>query len=198
MCILLGSELCPIIVHTLHCCTSKHTYEETCFVGLILSIHLALEYYCTRGIFFFSIYIVRSIHYILLPYNTLFTVMRVCLGKIRIAGTVWSEGFVYKVAPSELRILPIMYFVIHNLLVLSKILKTVAPFWSLFAYVNYYQNNQIYRVKIDFLKFCFNGTKIFNILDNTTELWMTKYIIGKIFSSGGATLYKNPSDQSVS
>ena len=31
---------------------------------------------------------------------------------------------------------------------------------------------------------------IFNILDNTTELWMTKYIIGEIFSSGGATLYK--------
>ena len=39
---------------------------------------------------------------------------------------------------------------------------------------------------------------IFNILDNTTELWMTKYIIGEIFSSGGATLYKNPSDQTVS
>ena len=38
---------------------------------------------------------------------------------------------------------------------------------------------------------------IFNILDNTTELWMTKYIIGEIFSSGGATLYKNPSDQTV-
>ena len=37
----------------------------------------------------------------------------------------------------------------------------------------------------------------FNILDNTTELWMTKYIIGEIFSSGGATLYKNPSDQTV-
>ena len=31
----------------------------------------------------------------------------------------------------------------------------------------------------------------------TTELWMTKYIIGEIFSSGGATLYKNPSDQTV-
>ena len=30
-----------------------------------------------------------------------------------------------------------------------------------------------------------------------TELWMTKYIIGEIFSSGGATLYKNPSDQTV-
>ena len=40
-----------------------------------------------------------------------------------------------------------------------------------------------------------NGTIIFNILDNTTELWMTKYIIGEIFSSGGATLYKNPSAQ---
>ena len=38
---------------------------------------------------------------------------------------------------------------------------------------------------------------IFNILDNTTELWMTKYIIGEIFSSGGATLYKNPADQTV-
>ena len=35
-------------------------------------------------------------------------------------------------------------------------------------------------------------------MDNTNELWMTKYIIGEIFSSGGATLYKNPSDQTVS
>ena len=42
-----------------------------------------------------------------------------------------------------------------------------------------------------------NGTTIFNILDNTTELWMTNYIIGEIFSSGGVTLYKNPSDQTV-
>ena len=38
---------------------------------------------------------------------------------------------------------------------------------------------------------------IFNILDNTTELWMTKYIIGEIFSFGSATLYKNPSDQTM-
>ena len=38
---------------------------------------------------------------------------------------------------------------------------------------------------------------IFNDWDNTTELWMTKYIIGEIYSSGGATLYKNPSDQTV-
>ena len=39
---------------------------------------------------------------------------------------------------------------------------------------------------------------IFNILDNTTELWMTKYIIGENFSSCGANLYNNPSDQTVS
>ena len=38
---------------------------------------------------------------------------------------------------------------------------------------------------------------IFNILENTTELYITKYIIGEIFSSGGATLYKSPSDQTV-
>ena len=47
--------------------------------------------------------------------------------------------------------------------------------------------------KIKFSKFCSYG----NILDNTTELWMTKYIIGEFFSSGGATLYKNHSDQTV-
>ena len=32
----------------------------------------------------------------------------------------------------------------------------------------------------------------------TIELYMTKYTIGEIFSSGGATLYKNPSDPIVS
>ena len=36
-----------------------------------------------------------------------------------------------------------------------------------------------------------------NIFDNTTELYMIKYTFGEIFSSGGATLYKNPSDQTV-
>ena len=51
--------------------------------------------------------------------------------------------------------------------------------------------------KIEFSKFCTYGTMIFNILDNTTELYMTKFIIGEFFSSGGATLYKNPSDQTV-
>ena len=36
-----------------------------------------------------------------------------------------------------------------------------------------------------------------NILDNTTEFYMIKYTFGEIFSSGGATLFKNPSDQTV-
>ena len=36
-----------------------------------------------------------------------------------------------------------------------------------------------------------------NILDITTELYMIKYTFGEIFSSGGATLPKNPSDQAV-
>ena len=36
-----------------------------------------------------------------------------------------------------------------------------------------------------------------NILDNTTELYMIKYAFGEMFSSGGATLCKNHSDQTV-
>ena len=68
---------------------------------------------------------------------------------------------------------------------------------TLFVYVDYYQNNQFYIVKIEFLKFCFNGTMIFGTLAWTIELYMTKYIIGEIFSSGGATLYKNPFGQIV-
>ena len=36
-----------------------------------------------------------------------------------------------------------------------------------------------------------------NILDNTTEFNIIKYTFGEIFSSGGGSLYKNPSDQSV-
>ena len=38
---------------------------------------------------------------------------------------------------------------------------------------------------------------IFGTLAWTIEFYMTKYIIGEIFSSGGVTLYKNPSDQTV-
>ena len=59
---------------------------------------------------------------------------------------------------------------------------------TLFVYVDYYQNNQFYIVKINFSKFCFIGAMIFGTLAWTIELYMTKYIIGEIFSSGGATL----------
>ena len=41
--------------------------------------------------------------------------------------TVWSEGFLYKVDQPELKISPIMYFVIYNSVVLSKILKIIVP-----------------------------------------------------------------------
>ena len=41
--------------------------------------------------------------------------------------TVWSEGFLYKVAPPELKNSLIMYFVIHKSVVLRKILKIVVP-----------------------------------------------------------------------
>ena len=47
---------------------------------------------------------------------------------------------------------PIMYFVIRNSVALSKILKIVVPYWRLFAYVDYYQNSQFYRVKISFFQ----------------------------------------------
>ena len=57
--------------------------------------------------------------------------------------------------------------------------------------IGYFDNNQHRQIGFK------NGTTIFNILDNTTELWMTKYIIGEIFSSGRATLCKNPSNQTV-
>ena len=67
----------------------------------------------------------------------------------------------------------------YNSMVVSKILKIVVPLKQ-----NLKKNQ--------------NGTMIFNILDNTNELWMIKYIIaGEIFSSGVATFYKNPSDQTV-
>ena len=66
-------------------------------------------------------------------------------------------------------------------------------FWK----TDFYYIKLIILIIIDIDKQDQNGTTIFNNLDNTTELWMTKYIIGEIFSSGGATLYKNPSDQSV-
>ena len=84
-----------------------------------------------------------------------------------------------------------MYFVMYNSVVLSKILKIVVPLEQNFEKTDFYAIKLVILIIIDI------GTMIFNILDNSTELWMTKYIIGEIFSSSGATLYKNPSDQTV-
>ena len=84
-----------------------------------------------------------------------------------------------------------MYFVMYNSKVQAKVPKIIVPIKQNFE-------NSIFDYKIDY--FDNTGVKmatIFNILDNTTELRMTKYLIGEIFSSGGATLYKNPSDQTV-
>ena len=89
-----------------------------------------------------------------------------------------------------------MHFVIHNSVVLSKILKIVMPLKQNFQKINFYSIKLIILIIIDIGKQG-SSTTVFNILDNTTELWMTKYIIGEFFSSGGATLYKNPSDQTV-
>ena len=89
-----------------------------------------------------------------------------------------------------------MYFVIHNSVVISKILKILQNFEKTDFYsikLEYFDNNRHRQMPNRGQ----NGTTIFNILDNTAELWMTKYIIGEIFCTGGATLYKNPSNQTV-
>ena len=80
-------------------------------------------------------------------------------------------------------------------------LKIVVPLLEQnFEKTDFYSIKQVILIIIDIGTYTNkgqNGTTIFNILDNTTELWMTKYIIGEIFSSGGATLYKKHSDQTV-
>ena len=52
-------------------------------------------------------------------------------------------------------------------------------------------------MKCFFFKFYYNGMMIPGFFDLTIELCMAKYTLGEILSSRGATLYKNPSDQTV-
>ena len=86
--------------------------------------------------------------------------------------------FLYKVALPELKISPILYFVIHNSVVLSKILKIIVPFWLLFTYFDYYQNNQFYGVKIDFLNnFIFNFALM---AQRFSIFWITPLVDDKI------------------
>ena len=42
--------------------------------------------------------------------------------------TVWSEGFLHKVAPPELKISPNVYFIMYNSVVISKIMPIIVPF----------------------------------------------------------------------
>ena len=42
---------------------------------------------------------------------------------------------------------------------------------TLFVYVDYYQNDQFYKAKIELLKFCFIGTMIFGTFGRTIELY---------------------------
>ena len=46
---------------------------------------------------------------------------------LELPNTVWSEGFLYKVAPPELNISPIMYFVMYNSIVQAKVPKIIVP-----------------------------------------------------------------------
>ena len=54
----------------------------------------------------------------------------------------------------------------------SGVIQNIAYHCAIFTlsvYIDYYQNNQFYIVKISFSKFCYYGRVICNILDNNTE-----------------------------
>ena len=90
-----------------------------------------------------------------------------------------------------------MYFLMYNSIVQAKVPKNHCAIKAKFWKIDFYYIKLIILIIIDIDKQGQNGTTIFNILDNTTELWMTKYIIGEIFSSSGAALHRNPFYQIV-
>ena len=63
--------------------------------------------------------------------------------------TVWSQGFLYKVALPELKISPIMYFVMYNSVVLSKMLKIVVPLEQNFEKTDFYSIKLVILIVID-------------------------------------------------
>ena len=63
--------------------------------------------------------------------------------------TVWSEGFLYKVAPPELKISPNVYFIMYNSVVLSKILKIVVPFWPCLS-MSIIRHNNFWNFGLDY------------------------------------------------
>ena len=58
------------------------------------------------------------------------------------SSTVWSEGFLYKVAPPELKISPIMYFVIQNIENCCAIRAKFWKIWLLLYKIGYFDNNR--------------------------------------------------------
>ena len=60
--------------------------------------------------------------------------------------------FLYKVAPPELKISPIMYFVMYNSVVLSKILKIVVPLEQNFEETDFYSIKLVILIIIDICK----------------------------------------------
>ena len=57
--------------------------------------------------------------------------------------------FLYKVATPELKISPIMYFVMYNSVVLSKILKIVVPLEQNFEKTDFYSIKLVILIIID-------------------------------------------------
>ena len=64
-------------------------------------------------------------------------------GKKKYHSLIRGVGSYTKLLRRSTKNSPNMYFVIHNSVVLFKILKIIVPFLSM----DYYQNNQFYRVK---------------------------------------------------
>ena len=69
-------------------------------------------------------------------------------GKMKSGVTVRSGGVLIQSCPAGAKISSIMYFVMYNSVVLSKNIarKSLCHFDTLFAYVDYSQNNQFYIV----------------------------------------------------
>ena len=63
--------------------------------------------------------------------------------------TFLSLGFVYKVAPPELKISAIMYFVMYNSVVLSKIMKIIVALEQNFEKTDFYSIKFVILIIID-------------------------------------------------
>ena len=101
--------------HLLYYCVMKSVMDFASFPTLLLVVQNTLY---------------QSIFFRIIIYHDMLSLKNVYCSKMLrgyIQGTVWSDGFLYKVARPELKNSPIMYFVIHNSVVLSKLLKIVVP-----------------------------------------------------------------------